>query len=99
MEDHSVVVIGGGSTGCSILYRLTKIGVKDPLLVDMGPQVASGQTSRSTALVRTHYSTEILTRMALSSYRFFKERMRCISIPPPHQEEAPFAQRLDLARA
>jgi len=72
MEDHSVVVIGGGSTGCSILYHLTKMGVKDPLLVDMAPQIASGQTSRSTALVRTHYSTEILTRMALSSYRFFK---------------------------
>jgi sarcosine oxidase subunit beta len=72
MEDHSVVVVGGGSTGCSVLYHLTKMGVKDPLLVDMAPQIASGQTSRSTALVRTHYSTEILTRMALSSYRFFK---------------------------
>lgn len=72
MEDHSVVVIGGGSTGCSILYHLTKMGVKDPLLIDMAPQIASGQTSRSTALVRTHYSSEILTRMALSSYRFFK---------------------------
>jgi sarcosine oxidase, subunit beta len=72
VEDHSVVVIGGGSTGCSILYHLTKMGVRDPLLVDMAPQIASGQTSRSTALVRTHYSTEILTMMALSSYRFFK---------------------------
>jgi glycine/D-amino acid oxidase-like deaminating enzyme len=72
MEEHSVVVIGGGSTGCSILYHLTKMGVKDPLLVDTAPQIASGQTSRSTALVRTHYSTEILTRMALLSYRFFK---------------------------
>src|SRR5712692_9321493 len=73
MEDHSVVVIGGGSTGCSILYHLTKMGVKDPLLIDMAPQIAAGQTSRSTALVRTHYSTEILTRMALLSYRFFKD--------------------------
>src|SRR5436309_3112836 len=25
--------------------------------------------------------------------------MRCVSKPPPHQEEATFAQRLDLARA
>src|SRR5947209_1540152 len=72
MQDHDVVVIGGGSTGCSILYQLAKVGVKAPLLVDMAPQIASGQTSRSTALVRTHYSTEVLTRMALFSYRFFK---------------------------
>ncbi len=73
MKDHDVVVIGGGSTGCSVLYHLAKMGVKQPLLVDMAPQLASGQTSRSTALVRTHYSSEILTRMALLSYRFFKD--------------------------
>jgi len=72
LQHHDVVVIGGGSTGCSILYHLAKARIKDPLLVDMAPQLAAGQTSRSTALVRTHYSTEILTRMALLSYRFFK---------------------------
>ena len=48
------------------------MGMKNCLLVDMAPQLAAGQTSRSTALVRTHYSSEILTKMALSSYRFFK---------------------------
>jgi sarcosine oxidase subunit beta len=73
LKDQNVVVIGGGSTGCSILYNLAKMGVKDALLVDMAPQLAAGQTSRSTALVRTHYSTEILTRMALLSYRFFRD--------------------------
>jgi len=72
LQDHDVVVIGGGSTGCSILYHLAKVGIKDAVLLDMAPQLASGQTSRSTALVRTHYSSEILTRMALFSYRFFK---------------------------
>jgi sarcosine oxidase, subunit beta len=73
LQDQDVVVIGGGSTGCSILYHVAKMGAKNPLLVDMAPQLAAGQTSRSTALVRTHYSTEILTRMALRSYRFFKD--------------------------
>lgn len=73
MQDHDVVVIGGGSTGCSVLYHLAKMGIEDALLVDMAPQLASGQTSRSTALVRTHYSTETLARMALLSYRFFKD--------------------------
>ena len=73
MQRHEVLVIGGGSTGCSVLYHLAKAGVKDPLLVDMAPQLAAGQTSRSTALVRTHYSTETLTKMALLSYRFFRD--------------------------
>ncbi len=72
MQDVDVLVVGGGSTGCSILYHLAKLGLRNCLLVDMAPQLAAGQTSRSTALVRTHYSTEILTRMALSSYRFFR---------------------------
>lgn len=66
-------MVGGGSTGCSILYHLAKMGAKDSLLLDMAPQVGAGQTSRSTALVRTHYSTETLTRMALLSYRFFRD--------------------------
>ncbi len=73
MQLHDVVVIGGGSTGCSALYHLAKRGVRAPLLVDMAPQLAAGQTSRSTALVRTHYSTETFTKMALRSYRFFRD--------------------------
>jgi sarcosine oxidase subunit beta len=72
LQDQDVVVIGGGSTGCSILYHLAKAGIKRALLIDMATQLAAGQTSRSTALVRTHYSTEVLARMALFSYRFFK---------------------------
>jgi sarcosine oxidase, subunit beta len=73
LQDNDVVVIGGGSTGCSVLYNLAKMGIKSPLLLDMATQLAAGQTSRSTALVRTHYSTEILTKMALLSYRFFND--------------------------
>ncbi len=76
MQRQEVVVIGGGSTGCSVLYHLAKAGVKDALLLDMAPQLAAGQTSRSTALVRTHYSTEVLTKMALLSYRFFRDFRR-----------------------
>lgn len=71
--DRDVVVVGGGSTGCSVLFQLAKSGVKAPLLVDSASQLAAGQTSRSTALIRTHYSTELLTRMAILSYRFFKD--------------------------
>src|SRR6266511_516046 len=36
--------------------------------------------------------------LAGDSHRFFKERMRPRSIPPPQQQEAPLAQRLDFTR-
>jgi len=68
-----VAVIGGGSTGSSIVYHLARAGVNDAVLLERGPSIASGQTSRSTALVRTHYSVPIVARMALLSYRFFKD--------------------------
>lgn len=68
-----VVVVGGGSTGSSIAYHLAKSGVRDIVLVERGPGIASGQTSRSTALIRTHYTVPIVARMALLSYRFFKD--------------------------
>lgn len=65
------LVIGGGSTGTSVLYNLAKKGEKC-MLVDSRPQVAAGQTARSTALVRTHYSNPIVARMALLSFRYFQ---------------------------
>ncbi|MDA4113262.1 MAG: FAD-binding oxidoreductase [Thaumarchaeota archaeon] len=68
-----VAVIGGGSTGSSILYHLARAGSPSPLLIERGPAIASGQTSRSTALVRTHYSVPVVARMALLSYRFFRD--------------------------
>ena len=68
-----VAVIGGGSTGSSILYHLARAGSPSPLLIERGPAIASGQTSRSTALVRTHYSVPVVAQMALLSYRFFRD--------------------------
>lgn len=67
-----VAVVGGGSTGSSILYHLAKRGITDSVLIEKGPTVASGQTSRSTALVRTHYTVPVVAGMALRCYRAFK---------------------------
>ena len=66
-------MVGGGSTGSSILYNLAKRGSPSPLLIERGPGIASGQTSRSTALVRTHYTVPVVAKMALLSYRFFRD--------------------------
>jgi sarcosine oxidase, subunit beta len=68
----SVAVVGGGSTGSSILYHLAKRGITDSTLIEKGPVIASGQTGRSTALVRTHYTVPVVAKMALLSYLFFK---------------------------
>jgi sarcosine oxidase subunit beta len=67
-----VLVIGGGSTGSSIIYNLTKQGLNDVILVEKGEQIASGQTGRSTALIRTHYSSPAVAKMALLSLKFFR---------------------------
>ena len=35
MEKHAkVVIIGGGVVGCSILYHLSKFGLKDCILIE-----------------------------------------------------------------
>lgn len=68
-----VAVIGGGSTGASVLYHLAKRGVTDCLLIEREQQVGAGQTSRSTAIIRTHYSVEVVAKMALHSYKVFRD--------------------------
>ena len=66
------MIIGGGSTGSSILFHLARRGVKDAILLEKVSQIASGQTSRSTALLRSHYSVPTVARMAWDSYQFFQ---------------------------
>lgn len=66
---RSVIIVGGGSTGCSIAYNLAIRGVKVTLL-DRG-NIASGNTGKSSALVRTHYSNRLIASMALYSINQF----------------------------
>ncbi len=67
---ESVIVVGGGSTGCSVAYNLASRGLKVTLF-DRG-NIASGNTGRSSALVRTHYSNKLIASMALYSLNQFK---------------------------
>jgi dimethylglycine dehydrogenase len=44
MKSHAqVVVIGGGVVGCSVIYHLTKLGVKDVVLIERS-ELTSGST-------------------------------------------------------
>jgi len=73
-----IIIIGAGSTGSSVAYNLARVTHSEIILVDKRG-VASGMTSFSTAIVRTHYSNEIVVKMAFESRRFFeanKEALR-----------------------
>ena len=70
-KDERIIIIGAGSTGSSVAYHLSKVSDSQIILIDKGG-VASGMTSLSTAIVRTHYSNEIVARMAFESRQFFE---------------------------
>lgn len=61
-EHASVVVIGGGIMGCSVLYHLAKEGVGDALMLERN-KLGSGTTWHSAAQVRALRSSENLTRL------------------------------------
>jgi glycine/D-amino acid oxidase-like deaminating enzyme len=65
-ERADVVVIGGGSAGTSIAWQLARRGAGRVVLIEKAG-IASGGTGWSSALVRQHYTHEILAKMALAS--------------------------------
>ena len=65
-----VIIIGGGVTGASTAFHLTRRGVRNVTLVDKGT-IASGGTGKSSACVRQHYSTAETCRMIRYSLDFF----------------------------
>ena len=71
MSRYKVLVIGLGSTGSSILYNLVKMGITDVIAIDARCP-GCGQTSRSSALIRLHYTHPILRDMAVYSWRFWR---------------------------
>lgn len=60
---YQTIIIGGGVVGCSIAYNLAKLGARDVLLLEKGA-ICSGDTAKSCAIVRTHYSNPLTCRMA-----------------------------------
>ncbi len=69
-ESYDVVIVGAGITGAGTAYHLKKHGVKRVLLIERG-QPASGGTGKSAAIVRQHYSTPLMARLAKQSVDMF----------------------------
>ena len=79
MRDHchgmrasaEVVVVGGGISGVCVAWELARRGVRDVVLVERD-YLAAGPTGRSGAVVRCHYSTPELVRLAIEGRRFYQ---------------------------
>ncbi len=68
----SVIVIGGGIMGCSTLYHLTKLGVKDAILLERN-KLTSGTTWHSAAQVRALRHSRNLTKMIQYSVELYSQ--------------------------
>ena len=90
-----VVVIGGGVIGCSTLYHLAKLGVRDAILLERN-KLTSGTTWHSAAQVRALRSSRGLTELVKYSVSLYPaleaeteqatgwiNKGSCRSRPPP----------------
>ncbi|OGO76990.1 MAG: FAD-dependent oxidoreductase [Clostridiales bacterium GWB2_37_7] len=68
----SVVIIGGGISGCSIAYNLALKGVKDVIVIEK-EYLTSGSTGRCGAGVRMQWGTELNCRLAKYSIEFYEK--------------------------
>jgi sarcosine oxidase subunit beta len=66
-----VLIVGGGVMGASIAYHLASRGADVTLLERAA--LCSGPTRHSTAIVRLHYTQELLVRMAVHGLRVYRD--------------------------
>ena len=69
-DTYDVIVIGAGISGASTAYYLKTLGVDRVLLIERD-RPAAGGTGRSAAMVRQHYSTALMARLAKASIDMF----------------------------
>jgi sarcosine oxidase subunit beta len=67
----SVVIVGGGVIGLSTAFHLGKRGIRDVTLLERR-FIGAGASGKSGAIIRTHYSNEHETRLALEGQRYFQ---------------------------
>ena len=65
-----VMMVGAGVVGASTAFHLSRLGAGDVLVVDRGT-VGSGMSSRSSALIRMHYTFRPEVELAVRSDAMF----------------------------
>src|SRR5687767_7284044 len=68
---YDAIVIGGGVIGTSTAFHLAKAGIGRVALVERRT-LCSGNTRKSGAIVRMHYSNDPEARLALASLPYFQ---------------------------
>ncbi len=63
-KGYHTIIVGGGVVGTAIAFNLAELGVKRVLLLEKSA-VCSGDTAKSCAIVRTHYSNPLTCKMAI----------------------------------
>ena len=76
-QPADVIIIGGGVHGASLAFHLARRGVK--VIVLEKKFVAAGATGRSSGLVRMHYDTEVDSRLAWESFKYFRNWKEMVS--------------------
>jgi sarcosine oxidase, subunit beta len=66
-----VVIIGAGIMGCSAAFYLARRKGVRVIVIDKG-SIAAGMTKRSGSLIRTHSAHPVEARLALASWRAYK---------------------------
>jgi sarcosine oxidase, subunit beta len=66
------IVVGGGVIGASVAYHLTRLGLRDVLLLEQR-FLAAGASGKSGALVRMHYTNAPEARLARQSLDVFRD--------------------------
>ena len=69
-QNFDAIIIGAGVIGTSIAFHLTQRGLK-PVILER-KQVAFGATGSSSGLVRMHYDLEVESRLAWTSFQYFR---------------------------
>src|SRR5215470_18238699 len=67
-----VVIIGGGCMGTSVAYHLTRLGVKDIVLVEREHLLGMGSTGRNAGGVRHQFSNEANVNLSIESIRLIE---------------------------
>jgi sarcosine oxidase subunit beta len=75
-----VVVVGAGIVGLATAFQLASRGVRHVTVVERR-HFGAGASGKSGAIIRTHYSNEPETRLALEGLRFFESFEEHVGVP------------------
>jgi sarcosine oxidase subunit beta len=76
----SVVIVGGGVTGCAVAYELAKRNVKDIVVLEQNT-LFSGATGRCGAGVRQQWGTEMNLKLSIGSVKRFETLQEELQYP------------------